>query len=148
MRAVGGIVVGLVAATLVTILVGFVGLLLTLKIPANVRPDDMGAVIDTLANLAIGPLSALAIAWLFGALAGAWSARRISGLGWVAWIVILLVAVYVLLNTLILPMPGWMQVVWIAAPFVGGLIGNHLGRGAAVPATAATTETPGAAAEL
>ena len=147
MRAVGGIIAGLVAAFLVTIVVGFVGMLLTFTVPANVRPGDTAALVDTLANLAVGPLWALAVAWLCGAIAGAWSARRISGLGWAAWTVILLFAAYVLLNAFILPMPGWMQVVWIVAPLVGGLIGNHLGRGAAAPA-AGTTDAGDAPAEI
>ena len=147
MRAIGGIIAGLVVAVIVTILVGFVGMWLTFTVPANLRPGDTGALLDTLANMAVGPLLALAVAWLLGAVAGAWTARRISARGWVAWTVTLLVAAYVVLNAWILPMPSWMQVVWIAAPLVGGLIGNHLARGGAAPA-AATTDAEEAPAEL
>lgn len=140
MRAVGGIVAGLIADVIVTILVGFVGMLLTFTVPANVQPGDTRALFDTLANMPVAPLLALAAAWLVGAVAGAWTARRISGLGWVAWVVTILVTLYVVLNAWILPMPSWMQVVWIAAPLVGGLIGNHLARGGPTAAAAATTD--------
>ena len=93
MRAVGGIIAGLFAAAAITILVGFVGMLLTFKVPANVHPGDIRTLVDTLANLPVGALGALAVAWLIGAIAGAWTARRISGLGWAAWTVILIFAV-------------------------------------------------------
>ena len=147
MRAVGGIIAGLIAAAAITILVGFVGMLLTFRVPASVHPGDTRALVDTLANLPVGALSALAVAWLTGAIAGAWTARRISGLGWAAWVVTLIFAAYVVLNAWILPMPGWMQVVWIVAPLIGGLIGNHLGRGAVAPA-AATTDAGDATADI
>ena len=147
MRVVGGIIAGLIADVVVTILIGFVGMLATYSVPPNIRPGDTNALLDTLANMPIGPLLALAAAWLIGALAGAWIARRISGRGWAAWVVTLLATLYVVLNAWILPMPSWMQVVWIAAPLVGGLIGNHLARGAPGPA-AATTDAGEAPAEL
>ena len=46
---------------------------------------------------------------------------------------------------MILPMPGWLQAIAVAAPLIGGLIGNHLvgerSLGATAP-VAATPETP------
>ncbi|MBV9372695.1 MAG: hypothetical protein JO276_03820 [Sphingomonadaceae bacterium] len=140
MRAVGGIIAGLIVAMVVTILVGIIGLRFTFSVPSNVDAGNAQALLDTLGGMSAAAQLTLAAAWLLGGLAGAWVARRIAGAGWPAWIVTLLVAAYVLLNTLILPMPGWMQVVWIAAPLIGGLIGNHLGRGTAAPAAATTDE--------
>jgi hypothetical protein len=147
MRAIGGIIAGLIVGLLVTILVATIALRFTLTLPPGLDATDTNALLDTLAGMPTGAQLTLAAAWLVGALAGAWTARRISGLGWAAWVVTLLVTAYVLLNTLILPMASWMQVVWIAAPLVGGLVGNHLARGRVAPA-AATTDAGDAPADL
>lgn len=134
MRAIGGIIAGLIVGLLVTILVAIIALRFVLTVPAGLDPRDTNALLDTLAGMPTGAQLTLAVAWLAGALAGAWTARRISGRSWAAWVVTLLVTLYVLLNTLILPMVSWMQVVWIAAPLIGGLVGNHLARGRVAPA--------------
>jgi hypothetical protein len=145
MRAIGGIIAGLVASLIATIVVGIIGLRFTLTLPPRLDASDTKALFDTLGGMPSGAQLALAAAWLIGAFAGAWTARRISGRAWAAWLVTLLVALYVLLDTLILPMPSWMQVVWIAAPLVGGLLGNHLARGRPAPAAATTDADAGAA---
>src|SRR4051812_22200424 len=137
MRAIGGIIAGLIVGLLVTILVAIVALRFVLAVPSGLDPSDTKALLDTLAGMPTGAQLTLALAWLVGALAGAWTARRISGRSWAAWVVTLLVTLYVLLNTLILPMVNWMQVVWIVAPLIGGLVGNHLARGRAAPVAAA-----------
>jgi hypothetical protein len=147
MRAVLGIIAGLIAGMIAMIVIGVIGFWFTLTVPAGLNAGDTNALIDTLAGMPRGAQLTLAVGWFGWALAGAWTARRISGRGWAAWLVTLLVALYALLNTLVLPMASWMQVVWIAAPLVGGLIGNHLGRGAPVPA-AATTDAGEAPADL
>jgi hypothetical protein len=147
MRAIGGIIAGLIVGLLVTILVGTIALRFTMTIPSGLDATDTNALLDTLAGMPTSAQLTLAVAWLAWALAGAWTARRISGRGWAAWVVTLLIALYVLLNTLILPMASWMQVVWIAAPLVGGLLGNHLARGSVAPA-AATTDAGDAPADI
>jgi hypothetical protein len=147
MRAIGGIIAGLIVGLLVTILVAIVALRFVLTVPSGLDPSDTNALLDTLARMPIGAQLTLALAWLAGALAGAWTARRISGRSWAAWVVTLLVTLYVLLNTLILPMVSWMQVVWIVAPLIGGLVGNHLARGHGAPA-AATVDAGDAPADI
>jgi len=47
----------------------------------------------------------------------------------------------VLVTTMILPMPGWLQAIAVAAPLIGGLIGNHLVRERSF-AAAVAPETP------
>ena len=133
MRAIGGIIAGLVVGLVATLLVGIIGLRFTLTIPAGLDTRNPDALLDTLAGMPTGAQLTLALAWLAWALTGAWTARRIAGRAWPAWLLTLLITIYVLLNTLILPMASWMQVIWIAAPLVGGLLGNHLARGARAP---------------
>jgi hypothetical protein len=147
MRAIGGIIAGLIVGLLASLLVAIVALRFTLTLPSGLDATDTNALLDTLAGMPAGAQLTLAVAWLAWGLAGAWTARRISGRGWAAWVVALLVTLYVLLNTLILPMPSWMQVVWIAAPLIGGLLGNHLARDRVTPA-AATVDAGDGPADL
>jgi hypothetical protein len=133
MRAVGGIIAGLIVGLIATILVGIVGVGATLSGPVNADISDPQQVVETFANMGMGPKMALMLAWFAGGLAGALIAKLISRRSWAAWTVAILIACYVLLNTLVLPLPGWMQALSIAAPLIGALIGNHLVKGDAAP---------------
>ncbi len=66
------------------------------------------------------------LAWFGAALVGAAVAKLIAPRSWVAWTVTGLIALYVVANVFVLPMPGWMQALSVAAPLLGGLIANHL----------------------
>jgi hypothetical protein len=131
MRAVAGIIAGLVAGLVATILVGIVGVGTTVSAPINANASDPRQVVEAFANMGAGPKIALMLAWLVGGLVGALVAKLIARRSWAAWTVAILIACYVVLNTLVLPLPAWMQALSIAAPLVGGLIGNHLARGGA-----------------
>jgi len=126
MRAIGGIVAGLVVGLLVTIVIGVVGGLI-FPISANSadfsRPQQ---IVDAFAEMPQGMKVTLMLAWFGGTLAGAAVAKRIAGSAWVAWAVAGLIAAYVIANVIVLPMPGWMQALSIAAPLLGGFIANHL----------------------
>lgn len=130
-----GIVISLVASTLIGMLVGLV-------FPATVQMRGFSAESAAAAfgQLPLGLKIGIVLSWFGGALLGALSAKRIAGRGWAAWTVAGLFAVYVLLTVLMLPMPGWMQAVAVVAPLIGGLIANHLvgDRAAAGP----TMDTP------
>ena len=76
------------------------------------------------------------------ALVGAAVAKLIARRAWAAWTVTGLVTVYVVLSVLSLPLEAWMQAVTIAAPLLGGLIGNHFVAGRALEA--ATIDIPSA----
>ena len=142
MRAVGGIIAGLIVGLIATILVGIVGVGATLSMPVNVDIADPRQVVEAFANMGTGPNVALMLAWFVGGLAGALIAKLIARKSWAAWTVAILIALYVVLNMLVLPVPGWMQALSIVAPLIGGLIGNHLvGPGAAPEAV--TTDAEG-----
>lgn len=140
MRAILGIIGGLVAGVVAIIGVGFIGVAMTLPVPAGVNPSNTNQVIEVFANAPVAAQLAMMIAWLAGGLVGALVAKLISRTGLVAWIVVALIAAYILANVFILPLPGWMQALWIAAPLIGGFIGSHLVKGGAVVATE-TVET-------
>jgi len=133
MRAVGGIFAGLIVGLIATILVGIFGVGATISGPISVDASNPRQVVEAFANMGTGPNIALMLAWLIGGLAGALIAKLITRRSWAAWTVAILIALYVVLNMLVLPLPGWMQALSVVAPLVGGLIGNHLVGGAPAP---------------
>jgi hypothetical protein len=135
MRAVLGIVGGLVAGIVAIILVGIVGVGATFSAPPGMDPSNPRQVMEAFSNAPIAPQLAMMAAWLAGGLVGGLVAKTISRSGMIAWIVAALIAVYVLLNVFVLPLPAWMQALWIAAPLIGAFLGNHLVKGSAVVAT-------------
>ena len=126
MRAVAGIVIGLIAGFAATILVGIIGVGATFSGPEAIDATNPQQVIEAYAAMPQGSKIALMVAWFAGGFFGALAAKRISRQGWAAWTVAALIAAYVMLYTIVLPLPAWMQVVSIAAPLIGGLIANHL----------------------
>lgn len=144
MRAIAGIIVGLIAGFAATILIGIVGVGATFSAPAGMEASNPRQVLEAFANMPQAAQIALMVAWLGGGFVGALVAKLIARVSWAAWTVAGLIAAYVVLNMLVLPLPGWMQALSIAAPLIGGLIGNHL-VAAGAPA-AATTDVPPAEA--
>lgn len=131
MRAVLGIIVGLLAGFFTIILIGIVGVGATYSVPPGLNVYNSRAVVDAVLNMPPAPKIALLVALFGGALAGTALAKRIARRAWAAWTVAGLIAIYVVLSVLSLPLPGWMQALSIAAPLLGGLIGNHLVSGGA-----------------
>ena len=125
MRGVIAIVAGAVVGLLIMICLAVLGGLI---FPGSAQVSAISAeqVAAAFPDLPAGAKAAIILAWFGGTLAGALVAKRIARRGWAAWTIGGIFAVYVLLNVLILPMPGWMQAVAILAPLLGGLIANHL----------------------
>lgn len=142
MRAVLGIIVGLLVGFLALILIGIIGVGATYTVPADINLYDNRAVLELLLNMPPGPKIAFVVALFGWALVGAAIAKLIARRAWAAWTVTGLVTVYVVLSVIALPLAAWMQAVAIAAPLIGGLIANHL-IAARLPA-AATTDIPAA----
>ena len=132
MRAILGIIGGLVAGIVAIIVVGMIGVGATFTPPPGMNPSDPRQVMEAFAAMPTATQLAMMAAWLSGGMVGALVAKLISRSAMVAWIVAALIAVYVLLNVFVLPLPGWMQALWIAAPLLGGFMGNHLIRPAAL----------------
>jgi len=131
MRSVAGILVGVVVGFLATILFAILAISLTASGFGRVNVGDPQQVVEAFAAMPQSAKIALMVAWLVGALVGAAIGKLIARKGWVAWTVAALIALYVVLNVLILPLPGWMQALSVAAPLIGGLLANHLVKDAA-----------------
>lgn len=140
MRAVGGIIAGLVVGYLALILIGIAGVGATYSVPGNVNVYSSHQVVELVLAMPPAAKVALLVALFGGTLIGAALAKLISRRAWAAWTVAFLYAVFAGLGVLPLPMAGWMQAVTIAAPLLGGLIGNHLVKGA--PAAAEIETAP------
>jgi hypothetical protein len=140
MRAVLGIIGGLVAGVVAIILVGMVGVGMTFSVPPGVDPSNTSQVLEAFAHAPVATQIAMMAAWFAGGLVGALVARIVTRSRTAAWIVAALIAAYVLANILVLPLPGWVQALWIAAPLLGGLIGNHLVKDRAVETAAPDDE--------
>lgn len=125
MRAVLGIVAGIVAGFIAMVAIAMLG---GLVFPSSARIDAINAdqIVAAFPTLPAGAKAAIILSWLGGALIGAAAAKRVVGRSWAAWTVAALFALYVLLSVLVLPMPSWLQAVAVLAPLIGGLVGNHL----------------------
>jgi hypothetical protein len=128
MRAVAGILVGLIAAFFAAVLAGIVAARATFTVPAGIDAANPRQVLEAFADIPLATQLALAGAWFVAGLAGAFVARRIGGSALAAWLVALLAAAYFGLNANILAQPLWVQLLWAVAPLAGGLIGNRPGR--------------------
>jgi hypothetical protein len=126
MRAVLGIVAGLVVAYIVLILIGLVGVGATYSVPRGTDLYDGRAVMDLLLAMPAAPKIALLVALFGGTLIGAALAKLISRRAWAAWAVAISYTILGALSVLPLPIAGWMQAVTIAVPVVAGLFANHL----------------------
>lgn len=125
MRAIAAILGGLVAGAAAMVAIAFLGGML-FPSTASIDAYNVEQISDAFTNLAVGAKIALILSWFGGALVGGVVAKLIARQGWAAWTLAGIFALYVLLTVFILPMPGWLQAVAVAAPLVGGLIANHL----------------------
>lgn len=124
MKAVLGIVAGLVTLFAAMMLVSFIG---SQFIPAGaVNTSSVEAIKETYSALSTEARLMVIASWFLGVLAGALVAKKIVGRPWAPWTIAGLFEVYLLLTVLVLPMPGWMQVAGLAAPLLAGLLANHL----------------------
>lgn len=137
MRAIGGLILGLIAAVVVAIFFGIIAVIATFSMPPGLDPGNTRQVLEAFANAPAGTLIGLGIAWSLGALAGAWVARRVGGASWAAWAVTLLVAGYFGFSGWVLPFPVWAKALWALGPLAGGILGNRAPAAAAVPDPAA-----------
>lgn len=125
MRGILGIVAGLIGVAVAMMLVSFIGAQIISTAPA-VNTSSVAEIKATYGGLSTEARLMVIASWFFGVLAGAAIAKRIAGRPWAAWTIAGLFEAYLLLNVLMLPMPGWMQVAALAAPLLAGLAANHL----------------------
>jgi hypothetical protein len=143
MRAFAAIIAGIVAGVAALLGISFLGnLIFPVPVDATIR-DPIEQAAAALPNAPAGLLAAFVLAWLLTGLVGAWVAKLISGSGAIAWTVAGLLTLLIVGNMFVMPFPGWMQIACVAAPLIGGLIGNHMARARVAPLppeAAATTD--------
>lgn len=125
MRAILGILAGLVAVAATMMLVSLIGSQVVPTPPA-MNTSSVESIKATYAALGTETWVLMLLTWFLGALAGAFVAKKIVGRSWAAWTLSGLILAYLLLTVLMLPMPGWMQAAALAAPIVAGFIANRL----------------------
>jgi uncharacterized membrane protein YeaQ/YmgE (transglycosylase-associated protein family) len=126
MRGFLGIVAGLVGAVAAAMLISFIGGLLMPSAPVRVDMSSVEGVRAAYASLGTDAQLLGIISWAGGGLVGALIAKRLIGRPWAAWTIAGLTEAYMLVNVLMLPMPGWMQVVALILPLIAGFLANHL----------------------
>ena len=133
-RTVLGVVAGLATMFVVILLVEWLGA------QAFPPPDglDMGnpeALATAMAQMPLGALAVIVVAWLLGAFAGGWVAARIAGQHprVAAVIVALAVVAGVVMMVLSIPHPLWMSMVGLLLPVPMALAGARLARPRATP---------------
>lgn len=141
MRAILGIIAGLVVAYLVFTLLGIIGVGATYSVPHGLDLYDSRAVVELLLAMPAAPKIALLFALFGGVLVGATLAKLIWRRSWAAWTVAILYAILAALSVMPLPIAGWMQALTTVLPIIAGLLANHLiaARAPALPDEAAST---------
>lgn len=136
MRAILGIVAGLIALAVTMMVVSLIGAQFVPSPPA-MNTSSVESIKQTYASLGTDTWALMLATWFLGALAGAWIAKTIVGRSWAAWTMAGIILVYLLITVLMLPMPGWMQVAALLAPILAGFIANRLvkDRAASTPET-------------
>ncbi len=130
MRAIGGILAGLIAAVAAIMAVGFVG---GLFVSVEVPTDPIQNAEATAVALGAAPLGAqilLILSWLTGGFAGLAAAKWVARVAWPGWVIAGGLAL-LLATTFLAPLPVWMQVLAVIGPLIGGLLADMLVRGGA-----------------
>ncbi|WP_114953462.1 hypothetical protein [Sphingosinicella terrae] len=126
MRAIGGLLAGLVVAVLAMMAAGFVGdLVFPMSGPTD--PRQAGQLREALAAAPAGQQAVILFSWFVAAFAGAAAAKAIARVSWPGWTIAGLLAL-VLAGTFLVPLPGWMQALAVIGPLGGGLLADLLVR--------------------
>ena len=141
MRAVGGLIAGLLIGFVTAIALTVAGVIMN-PFPAGVDPRSPAAQINYYATAPFATLALIVAGRFLGALAGGWAAISISGGSrWPAWAVGVILSLYLLIEMSSMPHPLWMQVTGLLAPLIGAAIAHHF---AARPRSAEDEEAEGA----
>jgi hypothetical protein len=127
LRAVLGVVIGVVAAFVVTFGVELVWQQLA-PMPPGLRPDDPAAIAAFLRTAPISAFIAVLVGWTVAAFAGAWIAAAIGRRGaWPGWIVTGLYLAATCANFAMISHPVWFMAVAVLLILAAGYLGARLG---------------------
>jgi hypothetical protein len=126
MKALLGLLAGIVAAALVMMAVGFVGTsLYPLHVPAD--PSDRQALIEGIRAAPLGAQVSVLLAWFLGTFAGAAVAKKLSGAAWPGWTIGGVLAA-LLAFIFFVPLPIWLQTLSPISPLLGAAAADILVR--------------------
>lgn len=110
-RALGGVIAGIVTATILVLAIEMAGLPLFPQ-PEGMDVRDMDSVRLHVADIHPGSFVMVLIAWSAAAFGGPWVARRIAGNApaWPSLTVALLFLALCVYNLMVVPTPAWMIV--------------------------------------
>lgn len=120
------LVAGLIALVLGLVVVDVVSRS-AFPVALELRSNDPEHLRAMFAALPTSTVVVLVAAWFIGPLVGALTARWIGTGRWPLWTIVGLSAFCVAIMVAVLPMPAMLQVAWVAAPIVAGLIAHHFG---------------------
>ena len=126
MRIYFGVVAGMVVAFLCIWLIQSVGHSI-FPLPAAIEPGNVAG--EAAAAPEAAPVlatSVILIAWVVGAVLGAWAACRVAQRALPGWIVALLIVIAGIANMLTAPNPWWMWAGGILLPLAGAAIVQRL----------------------
>ena len=130
MKAIAGLLAGIVAAVAAIMAVGFVGgLFISVEVPTD-PIQNAEATAAALGSAPVGAQILLVLSWFAGGLAGAAAAKLVARVSWPGWAVACGLAL-LLATTFLAPLPVWMQVLAVVGPLIGGLLADMLVRGGA-----------------
>lgn len=140
LRNIGGFIIGIAAGLGAMVAIAYVGGEF-FPAPAAAPGDLAEQAASALATAPFGFKLVIVLCWFAGPLIGAWLAKLVSGSGGIAWAVTILLTLLILANIFVAAFPTWMAIAAVAAPLVGGTIGNGLARSRppALPEDAAST---------
>lgn len=133
-RTVLGVLAGLATMFVVIMLVELLGAQV-FPPPDGVDMRDPQVLASAMAQMPLGALAMVVVAWVLGAFAGGWVAARVSVAHprAAAAIVALAVVAGVVLMVLSFPHPLWMTVLGLVLPVPAALAGARLARPRATP---------------
>jgi MFS family permease len=138
MRAVGGIIAGVVAGLIAFLAIAYVGDL-AFPLTTEIDADDPEQVTGAFSSAPLGAKLMLLAALFGAAFLGSLVAERISLRRWTAWPLAVLLTLFSVAVVFLVTLPHWMQIALVVIPLLGVLSAGHAvpGRGAAASEEAA-----------
>ncbi len=128
MRAIIGIVAGIVAAAAAIMAVGLVaGIFFAVEAPTD-PIQNAEAAAAAISGAPMGAQILLVLSWFAGGFAGLAAGKWVARTAWPGWVVSGGLAL-LLATTFLAPLPTWMQVLAVIGPLAGGLLADRLVRG-------------------
>jgi hypothetical protein len=129
LRAAGGIIAGLIIAFIVAIVATIISFGLH-PLPRGIDPRKAAELAQYYVTIPATSFAVIVAGRFLAGLLGGLAANAIAGRTWPAWIIGVILAVYMLLEVLTYPHPLWVQAAGIAGPLAGAFIATRLaGRG-------------------